>query len=111
MSTLQHWDAKISQIDNTDYRVWNRAQMKEWLYHFERIPRVYVDGILDHVSNGKELSLLSRVELHALGLPWGICSHLAKGQEQLHQSVHGIFRPMFVQEAQPYAWPYNGNIR
>jgi len=111
MSTIQHWDAKKSKIYNTDFRTWNREQMTEWLEQFERIPKAYTQQILDNVRNGKELSLLSRVELHAFGVPWGICSHLSKGQDQLHQSPHGLFLPTFVEESQPYAWPYNGNIR
>jgi hypothetical protein len=110
MATIRHWDAKKSKINNTDYRTWNQEQMTEWLLEFERVPVQYATEVLKHVKNGKELASLSRVELHNLGVPWGIASHMSKAQDHLHQGVHGIFAPTFVEESQPYAWPYNGNI-
>lgn len=85
--------------------------MLEWLGPFERVPQVYAEKIVQVVDNGKDLAALSRIELHNLGIPWGICSHIGKGQEQLHGSIGHIFHPMFVDESVPYPWPFNGNLR
>jgi hypothetical protein len=47
-------------------------------------------------SNGRELAQLSRVELHAYQIPWGICSHICKGLDNLRSYKHGIYAPSFV---------------
>jgi len=62
------------------------------------------------VNNGKELAGMSRIELHAYGIPWGICSHICKGQDQLRACLHGLYTPTFVNSL-PYAWPFDGNLR
>lgn len=111
MSNVVIWNRAQSKIYKTDYRTWSKDQMREWLIDFERLPAEYAKRILEAVVNGKELAGLSRIDLRTLEIPWGICSHISKGQEQLHASHDHVFHPTFVDAASPYPWPYNGYIR
>jgi nicotinamidase-related amidase len=110
MSELIKWEKSKSKIWDTDYKTWNTEQMNEWLIHFERIPKEWAHRITAECKTGAELARLSRQELKNLGIPWGLCSHISKGQEQLHATIHHIFHPMFV-PSNPYPWPYNGDLR
>jgi nicotinamidase-related amidase len=108
MSSIERWDRVNSIIYDTFHHRWEPRQVREWLKDFMRIPGEYVEKILLKFSTGASIAAVSRIELHSCGLPWGLCSHIAKGQEQLANNI--VFKPIFIDAAKPYPWPCNGNL-
>jgi len=108
MSTIDKWDKKSSIIYDTHHHKWDIRQVREWLTLFMRIPSDYSDNILKHISTGADMARATRIQLLKYGIPWGLCSHIAKGQEQLNSNI--VFKPIFIESAKPYPWPCNGNL-
>jgi len=108
MSTIDKWDKNASIIYDTFHHKWEVRQVREWLTAFMRIPAEYADSILTSVKSGADLAAVSRIQLHGYGIPWGLCSHIAKGQSQLQANI--VFKPIYIEKAKPYPWPCNGNL-
>jgi hypothetical protein len=109
MTSIDKWDKETSIIYDTYPHKWDVKQITEWLTHFVRIPIEYCTIILKHISTGSELMAVTRIQLRQWGIPWGLCSHIDKAQEQLNRTP--LFKPVFVDVAKPYPWPYNGDLR
>ncbi len=98
-----------SKIYQKDIASWQKAQLREFLFEFVRVPHVYGEAMLKGINTGKDLMGLNHIDMKTLGLPWGLASHVHDSIEQLKLSRDGIFSPVFV-NARPYMWPFNGNL-
>jgi len=86
---------------------WNEDEIRTWLSMTEIAASTQEEIVKKHgVTTGKKLLALTEHNLVEFGLPFGLASIIYANIRELKTGR----KPHFV-DADPYPWPYNGDIR